>query len=168
MHGDVTIKPPQLVTSGAIAAPYDVVFFTIKGYELGPAIEDFAPAVGANTMILPMLNGMRHIDALIARFGDAAVIGGLCYCATKLDDRGRILQIGPMQQVVYGERDGRLTPRIEALDATMQGAGVGARVDDDPARDVGEVGHAPHLGCDHVPDARHDRPGRIGAGRDRL
>jgi 2-dehydropantoate 2-reductase len=127
MHGDVTVKPPQLVTADAIASPYDVVFFTIKGYELGPALEDFAPAVGPGTMILPMLNGMRHVDALIARFGDGAVIGGLCYCATKLDDRGRIVQIGPMQQVVYGERSGQRTPRIEALDAAMQGAGFTAR-----------------------------------------
>jgi 2-dehydropantoate 2-reductase len=125
-HGDVTIDP-RLVTADAIAAPYDVVLFTVKGYALEAAFEDFAPAVGPNTMILPLLNGMRHIEMLAKRFGENAVLGGLCYCATTLDERGRIVQLGPTQLVVYGERGGMPSPRIAALDAAMQGAGITAR-----------------------------------------
>jgi 2-dehydropantoate 2-reductase len=125
-HGDATI-PVQTVTAQTIASPYDVVIFAVKGYTLEPSIADFAPAVGAGTMILPLLNGMRHLDALSARFGADAVIGGYCYCATMLDGEGRVVQIGPAQQLVYGERGGEATARIAALDATMQGARFDAR-----------------------------------------
>lgn len=126
-HGDATI-PVNVVTAETIPSPYDVVFFTIKGYTIESALEDFAPAVGPATMIYPMLNGMRHIDMLVARFGENAVLGGLCYCATMLDSEGRIKQIGPAQQLVYGERSGAATPRTAALDATLQGAGITARL----------------------------------------
>jgi 2-dehydropantoate 2-reductase len=126
-HGDATI-PVQVVTAQTIPGPYDVVLFTIKGYTIEAALEDFAPAVGPQTMIYPMLNGMRHIDLLAARFGEDAVLGGLCYCATMLDPEGRIKQLGPAQQLVYGERSGAVTPRVQRLDATLQGAGITARL----------------------------------------
>jgi 2-dehydropantoate 2-reductase len=126
-HGDATI-PVQVVTAETIPGPYDVVFFTIKGYTIESALEDFAPAVGPDTMIYPLLNGMRHIDLLAARFGEHAVLGGLCYCATMLDSEGRIKQIGPAQQLVYGERSGAVTPRVQRLDATLQVPGITARL----------------------------------------
>ena len=74
--GDVTLQP-QLVTAGNIAGPYDVVLLAVKSFALDAALDDLAGAVGSATMIVPVLNGMRHIDLLIARFGEAPVLGGL-------------------------------------------------------------------------------------------
>src|SRR6201997_4314975 len=58
-HGDVTLKP-QLVTAGNIAGPFDAVLLTVKAFSLDRALDDLAPAVGPETMILPVLNGMKH------------------------------------------------------------------------------------------------------------
>ena len=49
----------------------------------------FAPAVGPETAILPLLNGMRHLEALGERFGAERVLGGLCMISASLDDEGR-------------------------------------------------------------------------------
>lgn len=106
-HGDVTLAP-KLVTLGGVSSPYDVVLLAVKAYALEAAMDDFAAAVGGGTMILPVLNGMRHIDVLAARFGEAAVLGGVCVVATTLDDAGRIVQLAEVQQLTYGERDGTL------------------------------------------------------------
>jgi 2-dehydropantoate 2-reductase len=125
-HGDVTLAP-KLVTPGDVSGPYDFVLLAVKAYALEGALDDFAPAVGGGTMILPVLNGMRHIDVLVARFGESAVLGGVCVVATTLDDAGRIVQLAEMQQLTYGERDGSLSERIRALDAVLQGAGFDAR-----------------------------------------
>ena len=125
-HGDVTLTP-QLVTPGDVSSAYDVVLLAVKAYALESAMDDLAPAVGSGTMILPFLNGMRHIDMLAARFGDAAVLGGVCVVATNLDDAGRIVQLAEIQQLTYGERDGTSSARIQALDAVLQGAGFEAR-----------------------------------------
>ncbi len=125
-HGDVTLTP-QLVTPDDVSSAYDVVLLAVKAYALESAMDDLAPAVGSGTMILPFLNGMRHIDELAARFGDAAVLGGVCVVATNLDDAARIVQLAEIQQLTYGERDGTSSARIHALDALLQGAGFEAR-----------------------------------------
>ena len=125
-HGDVTLTP-QVVTSGDVSSSYDVVLLSVKAYALESALDDLAPAVGTETMILPFLNGMRHIDVLAARFGDAAVLGGVCVVATNLDDAGRIVQLAEIQQLTYGERAGTLSDRIQALDELLQSAGFDAR-----------------------------------------
>lgn len=62
-HGNIT-QHPQLVTADAIAQPYDAVLLTVKGFQLDAAMADFAPAIGPETMILPVLNGMRHMEIL--------------------------------------------------------------------------------------------------------
>jgi 2-dehydropantoate 2-reductase len=125
-HGDVTLAP-QVVTAGEISSAYDVVLLTVKAYALESALDDLAPAVGGETMILPVLNGMRHIDVLTARFGEGPVLGGVAVVATTLDDAGRIVQLADIQQLTYGERGGGSSARIEALDGLLQGAGFDAR-----------------------------------------
>ena len=136
-HGNVTLKP-QLVTADRLAGPYDLVLLTVKAYALDQALDDLAPAVGTETMILPVLNGMKHVDAIIARFGAKALVGGACRIATTLDDQGRIVQLAPFQDFVYGEMDGSRTARIARLDQTMQGAGFTARLSTSIAREMWE------------------------------
>src|SRR5580658_10701597 len=79
-------------------------------------------------MILPILNGMHHIELLTQSFGEGAVLGGVCLIATEIDNRGRIVQLAEIQQLVYGERNGKVTPRLQSLDATLQGAGFDAHL----------------------------------------
>jgi 2-dehydropantoate 2-reductase len=124
-HGDVALAP-QLVVPAEIASPYDVVLLAVKAYTLDAALSDFAPAVGAGTVIVPFLNGMRHLDLLVERFGDGPVLGGVCVVATTLDAQGHVVQLAGMQQIVYGERDGSASARIAGLDRLLPGAGFDA------------------------------------------
>jgi 2-dehydropantoate 2-reductase len=125
-HGDVTLTP-KLVTADRITGTYDVVLVTVKAFALEAALRDLVPAVGPDTMIFPVLNGMRHLAALTARFGEGPVLGGVCLVATMIDPQGRIKQLAEFQQLVYGERSGEMSARVAALDAVMQGAGFVAR-----------------------------------------
>jgi 2-dehydropantoate 2-reductase len=129
-HGDAVLTP-KLVSATEIDTTYDLVFLSVKAYALEAAMNDFAAAVGPETMILPVLNGMRHVDLLTKRFGEHPVIGGVCLVATEIDDQGRIVQLADMQQLLYGERNGETTPRLQTLDATLQAAGFDAHLSDD-------------------------------------
>ena len=129
-HGDAVLTP-KLVSAGEIDAPYDLVFLAVKAYALEAAMNDLAPAVGPETMILPVLNGMRHVDLPTKRFGQHLVIGGVCLVATEMDRDGRIVQIADIQQLAYGELNGERMPRLQSLDATLQGAGFDARLSTD-------------------------------------
>ena len=82
----------------------------MKGFQLDAALADIAPAVGADTMILPVLNGMRHMDILGSRFTPHNVVGCALKVATVLEDDGRIVQLAPLQDLAYGEFDGGVTP----------------------------------------------------------
>jgi 2-dehydropantoate 2-reductase len=126
-HGDAVLSP-KLISVDKIDAPYDIIFLSVKAYALEVAMNDFAAAVGPETMIFSVLNGMRHIDILTKRFGEHAVIGGVCLVAAEIDHQGRIVQLADIQRLVYGERNGETTPRLKALDATLQGAGFDAHL----------------------------------------
>ena len=136
-HGDFTLQP-KLVTAGGIDRPYDAILLTVKGFGLAAALEDIAPAVGPGTMILPVLNGMKHVDAIVARFGAEALVGCVAKIATMLDDDGRIIQFTKMHDLAYGELNGTRSARIVALDQAMQGAGFDARLSDTIERDMWE------------------------------
>ena len=136
-YGDVTLKP-KLVTADAVKEQFDAVLLTVKAFSLEAALDDMAPAVGSQTMILPVLNGMRHVDRLVERFGAPAVAGCVCKVATNVDAEGRIVQLSRLQDLAYGEMDGKRTPRMERLDAAMQGAGFPARLSADIQADMWE------------------------------
>ncbi|HEY0234192.1 MAG TPA: ketopantoate reductase C-terminal domain-containing protein, partial [Afipia sp.] len=82
-------------------------------------------------MILPVLNGMRQVDAITERFGSKALTGCVCKVATHLDGEGRIVQMNKLQDFAYGEMSGEVTDRIRRLDTQMQGAGFDARLSAD-------------------------------------
>src|SRR5947207_8379445 len=89
-HGDALLSP-KLVSAEEIDTPYDLVLLSVKAYALEAAMNDFAAAVGPETMIIPVLNGMRHVDLLTKRFGERAVIGGVCLVASDVVAKSRIV-----------------------------------------------------------------------------
>lgn len=114
---------PSTVLAGDIRGSYDLIILTVKSFGLMQAIEDIAPAVGADTLILPVLNGMRHIDLLRKRFGDHRVIGGLCKINATLGKEGEVIQMTPLHQLFYGALDGNNDSRLMQLDKTLSHCG---------------------------------------------
>jgi 2-dehydropantoate 2-reductase len=135
-HGDFTVHP-KAITAAQIESPYDIVLVSVKSYDLAAAIRDFAPAVGPKTAIIPVLNGMQHMDVLAQRFGNA-VLGGVCYVATEVDSQGRIVQLASFQGLTYGELDGTKSPRIEAVHKALSGAGFDAKISREISRAMWE------------------------------
>src|SRR6185437_3572470 len=114
-NGDATLKNPPTVQADAIKDKFDVVLLSCKAYDLDDAIKSFAPAVGPDTSIIPLLNGMRHLDILDGRFGRDRVLGGLCAIAVTLNDKREVIQLAPMQSLSFGKRDGRMSERVRAI-----------------------------------------------------
>lgn len=105
--------------------PFDLAILSCKAYDLDSSIDAIAPAVGAGTTVLPILNGLRHYGALDARFGRDAVLGGLCFIsATKAGD-GAIVHLDKPARLTFGERDGGAgSARAAALAAACTAAGI--------------------------------------------
>lgn len=113
--GDLSIAAPPFVLADGIAGPFDVVVVGCKAYDLAGTMDSFAPAVGPDTAILPLLNGMRHLDDLQKRFGAARVLGGLCMISATLDDAGTIQHLNDLHALVFGELDGSISSRVERI-----------------------------------------------------
>ncbi len=126
-RGDIDLPHPSLIEAQDLREPFDLIILSCKAYDLDGAIKSFAPAVGPETLILPLLNGLRHLDALDQRFGAGAVLGGLCGISTALDPEGRILHFGDFANLSYGARDSAEAAKAEALDAALLDAGFDAR-----------------------------------------
>lgn len=121
--GEETVLKPALVTADTIEGTYDLVLLTVKESGLLGAVDDLAPAVGPDTLIVPVLNGMRQIDVLVERFGEDAVLGGIAYVMTTIDADGDILRLADMHRLTYGRRDGRVDAKVQAVHAALSDAG---------------------------------------------
>jgi 2-dehydropantoate 2-reductase len=123
--GNTTVTPKLLLASELKEARqvFDLILVSTKAYSLDAAMNDFAPAVGPNTSILPLLNGMRHLETLSARFGEAAVLGGSTRIVADLDPEGRVIHLDPLHDLVFGEVDRSYTTRAQAIASTLRNSG---------------------------------------------
>jgi 2-dehydropantoate 2-reductase len=118
----------RAIVSEQIEASYDLVLVTCKAYDLESAMDGCAPAVGPETAILPLLNGLRHLDLLSERFGASRLLGGQCVITATLDERGHAVLLGPTATLTFGELNGASSKRTEAIATTMQDAGFAVRL----------------------------------------
>ena len=128
-HGQQLTVHPRILAADDLRQSretFDLILLSTKAYGLEAAMDDIAPAVGPDTMLLPLLNGMRQFPLLDARFGADRVLGGSVRIVSDLDTDGRVLQMTPLEEMSYGERSRERTPRILAVDAVMAGAGFTA------------------------------------------
>lgn len=123
--GDFTVRP-QLATADTLHGPYDLVLLTAKHYDLDQAIEAIRPAVGPRTAVLPLLNGLVHLDRLATAFGDEAILGGVAYVGASLRPDGSINHHNRLSGIAFGERSGGLGERAKAISAEFADSKVSA------------------------------------------
>jgi 2-dehydropantoate 2-reductase len=137
-HGDADLRP-RTVLAGGLDGPHDLILLTVKAYSLDAAMGDMAPAVGPDTAIIPVLNGMRHLDLLAARFGAGRVLGGAAIIAAALGPEGRVVQgTMPNHDLIFGEVAGGTSDRVRAVAAAFEGAKFSARASEAVVREMWE------------------------------
>ena len=113
--GDIA-RPVTALLANELVQPFDIVLLSCKAYDLDSAIAAIAPAMGPASVVLPLLNGVRHLDRLVERFGAARVLGGTCYIGAAFEG-GVIRHIGEMQSLAFGELTGEPSARLRELEA---------------------------------------------------
>jgi 2-dehydropantoate 2-reductase len=136
--GDVQIPAPKIVTAATLQEPYDLVLLSCKAFDLESAMDSFAPAMGPTSMVLPLLNGMAHIEKLQKRFGTTAVLGGQCQISVTLDPQGHVVHLNDWHLLGFGELDGSRSARIEAVSAAFADAKFEPRLSTSILQDMWE------------------------------
>ena len=136
--GDVTLKSPPTVQADQLTEKFDVVLLSCKAFDLDDAIKSFAPAVGPNTGVIPLLNGLLHLGVLDKKFGAERTLGGLCAIAATLNEAREVVQLAPMQSLNFGERDGKMSDRIRAIAEIFTRGNFGATASEHIMQDMWE------------------------------
>jgi 2-dehydropantoate 2-reductase len=121
--GNLHLAAPPTVSAAQLDASYDLILLSCKAYDLQDCIADFAAGMNAGTLVLPLLNGMRHMDALDDEFGSERVLGGLARISTTLDGEGRIRQMGDFRALVFGARGAGSAQRMAEVAAALSAPG---------------------------------------------
>ncbi len=125
--GDVSLAAPPTVLAENLHDKFDLILLSSKAFDLENAIASFAPAVGANTAILPLLNGMRHLELLDDKFGKEHVLGGQCFIAATVNEHHEIVHLNESHDLSFGERSGEISDRVRAIADEFKGARCNAR-----------------------------------------
>jgi 2-dehydropantoate 2-reductase len=118
--GDVRL---QVSTLTEAQPGFQAVLLACKAYDLDSAIDAVAPAVTADTLVLPLLNGMRQLNILDARFATERVLGGLCQIGVTLTDKGEVQHLNKVQQFAFGPRLPLQLEGCERLHSTLARGG---------------------------------------------
>ncbi len=106
-HGDeIRTTAVNAVTSAELASIYDVVVVAVRAGSVGSAIDDFRPAVGYETAIVPIMNGMAHLSLLTAAFGRQRALGAATRLVASMSADGiiEIVQAGVDMQIGLARR----------------------------------------------------------------
>lgn len=135
VNGNMKMNVKTLL-AGEKSDIFDVIILSTKAYHLEGAIESIRQYVSEHTMILPLLNGIKHVTTLIEAFGEERVIGGLCAIEATLDQTGKVIQDSALQEFVYGERNGEKTERILKLQEAFSGTKADFRLAENIEQDM--------------------------------
>jgi len=113
--GDFTVQPVEAVEKASDIVAADLVIIATKAWQLDEAIPQIQPLIGEKTVILPLLNGMEHMDKLLARFQSSQVLGGLCRISVFIEAPGHIRHVGIQPYIAFGELDHSKSQRVEAI-----------------------------------------------------
>jgi 2-dehydropantoate 2-reductase len=137
-RGNVSLSKPATMLSENIGHPFDLVLLSCKAYDLVGALDSFAAAVGPETMVLPLLNGMKHLDMLDERFGMSKILGGQCVIAATLDAQRVVVHLNDTHKLTFGERDGVISDRIRDVASTLYNASFDAILSKDIVQEMWE------------------------------
>ncbi|HSM19440.1 MAG TPA: 2-dehydropantoate 2-reductase [Hyphomicrobiales bacterium] len=121
-RGDAAIKDAKVTDDPAEAGVCDIVLVCTKLRDLEAAAQAIRPAVGPDTGIISLQNGVEKERVLIEAVGRPAVMGGATQISAIIAEPGVIQHTGTMATLIYGELDRSMTERLEAFDAAARAA----------------------------------------------
>lgn len=110
-------------SSAADAGTADLVLIFVKAYSTLEACRDVLPAVGPNTVVLTLQNGLYNVETIASEVGREKVIAGVTSYGATLLGPG-LVRHGGEGRTSLGELDGQNTERLQRVAAAFRQAGI--------------------------------------------
>jgi 2-dehydropantoate 2-reductase len=131
VHGDFTVFPANATEDPAKVEPIDLILFCVKTYSTDEAAEAIRPAVGAQTVVLSLQNGIDASERIGKVIGMEHVIGGATWLSSAVEAPGVIRQISQFRRIVFGELAGGKSERIQSIYEVLNGTGITVEISED-------------------------------------
>lgn len=133
-----SVMAVHTVLAEAVKPEYDVVLLACKAYDLATSIEAIRPAMGPRTQVIPLLNGMTHLETLDSAFGASRVMGGLCQIAATLTKDGVVKSLANSHVITWGAREPAQQATADALALPFSKTVVTWKVSENIVQDMWE------------------------------
>ena len=133
VYGEQILRPRAIAEQASELGTQDIVFVCVKNYSLEEIMENLRPAVGKDTILVPVMNGVEAGGKLRAAFPEATVCDSLIYTITGANPDGSVTQTGPYTYLFIGGRAGdeKSFAAAERIYGLLRSVGFDARMTDD-------------------------------------
>ena len=122
--GDIELKQVRASDDPTVFTAPDYVLFTVKSYDCEHAAGLVRPALLSDTGVVPLLNGIEHIDVLRRMLGPRRVLGGVAQISALIEAPGEVRHFDRMQTLRVGEMDNSPSRRVQMLRKVCTEAGI--------------------------------------------
>lgn len=128
IFGDFTVSPAKATDNPAEVGEADLILFCVKTYNTDEAVEAMRPAVGPQTAVLSLQNGVDAVERIGKVIGLEHVIGGATWLSSAVEAPGVVKQVSQFRRVVFGELDGTRSERVQSIFEVLNQTGITVEV----------------------------------------
>ncbi|UJL46286.1 2-dehydropantoate 2-reductase [Virgibacillus sp. NKC19-16] len=135
-YGDYEVENPKVITDPEEIQAADLVLVSVKGYHLQGTLEHVKALTKKGAYVLPVLNGMEHIQILQDALGKDSVIGGLSFIFATLNDKGHVEHSGDAHQLIFGPLNPSQKEVCSRIEEMSEHAVMDSRNSEDISREL--------------------------------
>lgn len=124
VHGDFKVSPVSATDEPINVGPVDLILFSVKTYHTEDAAQAIRPAVGRQTAVMSLQNGIDAAERIGKVIGAEHVIGGATWLSSAVEAPGVIKQVSEFRRIVLGELGGGRSERIQSIFEVLNQLGI--------------------------------------------
>ena len=128
VHGDFAVIPVQATDAPAEVGAVDLILFCVKTYSTDEAAKAIQPAVGPQTAVISLQNGVDAAERIGKIIGMEHVLGGITQISAAIESPGVVKQMSQFRRIVFGELDGSVSARAQSIEKTLKETGITAEI----------------------------------------
>jgi len=102
----------------------DLVLIAVKLWDTDDIAQRLVPLAASGAAVVSLQNGVQKDETLGRYLPRESILGGACYISASIEAPGVIRHTGALARIVFGEYDGRQSPRSEQILDAFRGAGI--------------------------------------------
>ncbi|MFD1094816.1 ketopantoate reductase family protein [Salegentibacter chungangensis] len=130
INGDFKVHPHLATDDVAEAEVPDLVILGVKSWQIKNVAKILKPAIGEDTMVLPLQNGANNAEKLLEVLPERNVLAGLCHIVSFVEAPGKIKHASFEPRITFGELDNSRSERIQKLKQVFDEAEITSFIPD--------------------------------------